>query len=111
MADVIVANWAQVQAALAAVVVRVDAADEVVEETSAEIVAAIAAELAPRLSGHLAASTDEQGGVVVANTPYAGYQEYGTRHHAAQPFMRPAKERSEPLVKRAAEGIYTAATR
>lgn len=111
MADVITGNFAQVQAALAAVALRVDAADEVVEETSAQIVAALAAQLAPKFTGHLSASTDEQGGAVVAATGYAGYVEYGTRRHAAQPFMRPAKERSEPAVRTAAERIYTAASR
>jgi HK97 gp10 family phage protein len=109
--DGIVGNWAQVEAALALVAIKVDAADEVVEEASAEIVRALAAAGAPRLTGHMAASVDEEGGAVVVNTPYAGYQEYGTRHHAAQPFLRPAKERSEPAVKQAAERIYTAATR
>lgn len=111
MATAVTGNFAQVQAALASIIPRVDAADEVVEETGAELVAGIAAQLAPRLTGHMAASTDEEGGQVVVDTPYAGYQEYGTRHHKAQPFLRPAKDRSEPLVKRAAEVIYTAATR
>jgi HK97 gp10 family phage protein len=104
-------NFAQVQAALAAVALRVDAADEPVERASAEIVATVAASLAPRLTGHMAASTDEESGTVVVDTPYAGYQEFGTRHHKAQPFLRPAKDRSEPAVKRAAEAIYTVATR
>ena len=107
----VVGNFAQVQAALLAIIPRVDAADEVVEEASAEIVRALAAAAAPRLTGHMAASVDEEGGAVVVNTPYAGYQEYGTRHHAAQPFLRPAKERSEGPVKQVAERIYTAATR
>jgi HK97 gp10 family phage protein len=107
----ITGNYAQVQAALATIPLRVDAADEVVEEAGAHIVAALAARLAPRLTGHLKASVDEQGGQVVADTPYAGYQEYGTRHHAAQPFMRPAKESSEIPVRQAAERIYTVATR
>jgi HK97 gp10 family phage protein len=108
---VVVGNFAQVQAALLAIPSRVDAADEVVEETSARIVATVAGALAPKLTGHMAASVDEEGGQVVVDTPYAGYQEYGTRHHAAQPFLRPAKDRSQPAVKKAAEGIYTAATR
>jgi HK97 gp10 family phage protein len=111
MADVITGNFVQVQAALLAIIPRVDAADEVVEESSARIVASIAAQLAPRFTGHLAASTDEQSGMVVANTPYAVFQEFGTRRHAAQPFLRPAKDRSEPLVHQTAERIYTAATR
>jgi HK97 gp10 family phage protein len=104
-------NFAEVQAALSALVVKVEAADEVVEETAARIVASNAARLAPRLSGHMAASTDEQGGQVVVDTPYAGYQEFGTRHHKAQPFLRPAKALSEPAVATAADRIYTVATR
>ena len=111
MADVVTGNFAQVQAALAAIVPRVDAADEAVEEAAAQIVARLAAAGAPRLTGHMAASVDEDGGQVVVDTPYAVYQEYGTRRHAAQPFLRPAKERSEPIVKRTAEVLYTAATR
>lgn len=31
-------------------------------------------------------------GVVEASEFYGRFQEYGTRHHAAQPFMRPAAE-------------------
>ena len=111
MAPVITGNFAQVQAALASLIPRVQAADEVVEETSARIVAQLAGSLAPRLTGHMAASVDEDGGMVVVDTPYAAYQEYGTRRHAAQPFLRPAKERSEAPVRQIAERIYTAATR
>jgi HK97 gp10 family phage protein len=107
----IVGNFAQVQAALLAIIPRVDAADEVVEDTGAEIVRALAAAGAPKLTGHMAASVDEESGVVVVNTPYAGYQEYGTRHHKAQPFLRPAKDRAETPFRQAAERIYTAATR
>ena len=107
----VIGNFAQVEAALALIIPRVDAADEVVEEKAADIVRVIASRLAPKLTGHLSSSVDEDGGAVVADTPYAGYQEYGTRHHKAQPFMRPAKTLSEPLVKKVAEGIYTVATR
>lgn len=36
---------------------------------------------------------------VVAPTPYAKYQEFGTRRHAAQPFLRPAlREKRQELV-------------
>lgn len=31
-------------------------------------------------------------GIITANAPYSGFQEYGTRYHAAHPFMRPALE-------------------
>lgn len=107
----VVGNFAEVEAALAAVALRVDAADEVVEEIAARTVAGFAAQLAPKLTGALKASVDEQGGQVVADTPYAGYQEYGSRHNKAQPFMRPAKALAEPIVKQEAERIYTVASR
>jgi HK97 gp10 family phage protein len=32
--------------------------------------------------------------VVRADVPYAAYVEYGTRYHAAHPFMRPAARRA-----------------
>jgi HK97 gp10 family phage protein len=107
----VVGNFSQVNAALGRVPYRVDVADEVVEETGAEIVAQIAAQLAPKLTGHMAASVDEEGGYVIVDTPYAGYQEYGTRHHKAQPFLRPAKDRAELIVRQSAERIYATATR
>jgi HK97 gp10 family phage protein len=108
---VIAGNFAQVQLALASIIPRVEAADEVAEEAGAQIVAALAAAGAPRLTGHMAASVDEEGGVVVVDTPYAAYQEYGTRHHAAQPFLRPAKDRAEVPFRQSAERLYTIATR
>jgi len=104
-------NFAQVQAALLALIPRVEFADEVVEERSAEIVAAIAEAKAPSLTGHLKASIGGDGGQVIADTPYAGYQEYGTRRHKAHPFLRPARDASEPIVRNLAEEIYTVATR
>jgi HK97 gp10 family phage protein len=107
----VVGNFAQVQAALLALIPRVELADEVVEERSATIVAAIAEAKAPSLTGHLKASIGEDGGEVVADTDYAGYQEFGTRRHKAQPFLRPAKEAAEPIVRNLAEEIYTVATR
>lgn len=36
--------------------------------------------------------------MVVSPTSYAGYQEFGTRHHPAHPFMRPAAEESSGQV-------------
>lgn len=111
MAAGVSGNFAQVNAALAAVALRVEAAGEPVEQAGAEIVRAFAAAGAPRLTGHMAASVDEEGGQVVVDTPYAGYQEYGTRHHAAQPFLRPAKDAAEAPFRQAAEKIYTVATR
>jgi len=107
----VIGNFAQVQAALLALIPRVELADEVVEERSAEIVAAIAEAKAPSLTGHLKASVGGEGGQVVADTPYAGYQEYGTRRHKAQPFLRPARDASDPIVRNLAEEVYTVATR
>lgn len=104
-------NFTQVNAALATVGLRVRAANEAAEAAGAEIAARFAAAAAPKLSGHMAASVDERGGIVVVDTPYAAYQEYGTRHHAAQPFLRPARLRAEAPARIAAERIYTAATR
>jgi len=104
-------NFAQVEAALAAVALRVEAAGEVVEETGAEIVKQLAERNAPRLTGKLAASVDEQSGLVVVQAEYGGYVEYGTRHAAAQPFLRPAKEQAEVPFRQAAERIITVATR
>lgn len=37
---------------------------------------------------------------VVFRKFYAGFQEYGTSRHPAQPFLRPAADRSEPLIQR-----------
>lgn len=111
MDRVIVVNAPQVIAALEAVAIRVDVADEVVEKAAAEIVAGFAAKLAPRLTGFLKASVDESGGKVVADADYAGYVEWGSRHAPAQPFMRPAKTMAEPFARNVAERIYTSASR
>ena len=110
MAEVI-GNFAQVQAALVGVALRVEVADEEVEETAAHIVAAAAAVRAPKLTGHMAASVGEEGGQVVVDTPYAGYQEFGTRRHKAQPFLRPARDMSFFFNDTATAEIYTIATR
>ena len=45
------------------------------------------------------------------DTDYAGYQEYGTRYHKAQPFLRPAKELAQVPYRQTAERIYTVASR
>jgi HK97 gp10 family phage protein len=107
----ITSNINQVIAGFIGVGLKVEAADEVVEEVAAHTVAGIAARLAPKLTGALQASVDEEGGRVVVDAPYGAYQEFGTRHNKAQPFLRPAKALSEPIVKRTAEGIYTTASR
>lgn len=111
MATGISGNFAQVEAALLAIIPRVEAADEVVEEEGARLVAALGERNAPRLTGQLAASVDEEGGVVVVQAPYGAYVEYGTRHSKAQPFLRPAKDQAEAPWRQAAERTYTVATR
>jgi len=73
---------------------RIEAA---VNET-AEAVAADAQKRAPVLTGRLRAEVHAEpaaGGPVfvarvVSPTPYAKYQEFGTRHNRAQPYLRPA---------------------
>ena len=107
----ITGNFAQVEAALLAIIPRVEAADEVVEEEGAQMVAALAERNAPRLTGTLQASVDEEGGKVVVGAEYGGYVEYGTRRSKAQPFLRPAKEEAELPWRQAAERTYTIATR
>jgi len=107
----VIGNFAQVQAALLALIPRVAAADKVVEESAAHIVAGLAAAKAPVLTGELRASVGEEGGEVIADTDYAGYLEYGTRRQKAQPFLRPARDAAEPIVKTLAEEAYTVATR
>jgi HK97 gp10 family phage protein len=39
--------------------------------------------------------------MVVSPTEYAKYQEFGTRHHPAHPFLRPAAEESSGQVVKA----------
>lgn len=64
-------------------------------ERVADSVSSDAARFAPVRTGHLRASI-EPGPVegdsvkVWARAPYAGYVEMGTRHMAAQPYLRPA---------------------
>jgi len=104
-------NFAQVQAALLAIIPRIEAADKVVEEGAAHIVAGLAAAKAPVLTGELRASVGEEGAEVVVDSDHAIFQEYGTRRMKAQPFLRPAKDEAEPIVKVMAEEAYTVATR
>jgi HK97 gp10 family phage protein len=107
----VLGNFAEVQLALLSIIPRVELADKAVEEEAAHIVAAAAEAKAPVLTGHLQASIGEEGGEVVADTPYARFVEYGTRKMKAEPFLRPARDESELVVREMAEGIYTAATR
>ncbi len=106
----ITGNFSQVEAALARVAVRTEAASHVWEGEAANTIAARAAQLAPRFTGHLAASTDESGGQVVVNTDYGVYVEYGTRRSKAQPFLRPAADQVSPAIYAEAERTFTVAT-
>jgi HK97 gp10 family phage protein len=111
LASQVIGNFAQIQAALLAIIPRVAAADKVVEESAAHIVAGLAAAKAPVLTGELRASIGEEGAEVVVDSDHGFFQEYGTRRMKAQPFLRPAKDEAEPIVKILAEEAYTAATR
>lgn len=104
-------NFAQVEAYLLSLVPRVEAAGKEIEEQAAKLVADLAAARAPVLTGDLKASVGEEGGEVVVTSDHAIFQEYGTRRMKAQPFLRPARDASEPIVREMAEGIITAATR
>ncbi len=73
-------------------------------EAGAEPVRDMAGQLAPRRSGDLAGSMEkevvlselERADVAVGPTAYEGlFQELGTEHHEAQPFLRPALDGSE----------------
>lgn len=58
---------------------------------------------APEISGAMAEAW------VIAPTPYAKYQEFGTRHNAAHPFLRPALDESrEEIVSRIAAAVREA---
>jgi HK97 gp10 family phage protein len=107
----IIGNFEEVEAAFLAIIPRVEAADEAVPEGAARIIAVEAAARAPVLTGALQASVSEEGAEVVVDSDYAGYQEYGTRRNAAQPFLRPAQAASEPVILAEAETAYTIATR
>lgn len=79
-----------------------------VDEIAAQVAAA-ASDKAPRLTGDLAAnietdvSQDDVDDYVVSVGPageqfYGMFQEFGTPHHRAQPFLRPALDEVEPKV-------------
>lgn len=67
-----------------------------------------------RLRGEIAATAPTVTGRraeawVISPTPYAKYQEFGTRHNAAHPFLRPAAEESrEDIVSRIAAAVREA---
>ena len=87
-----------------------------VAATAKDVVAAAKAR-APVDTGHLKASiarerVDEHAVAVTVDTrdeshpSYAAFVEYGTRHMAAQPFLRPAVEAAREPFKRAVRKAY-----
>jgi HK97 gp10 family phage protein len=79
-----------------------------VEEGTAEIrekVAEKAEELAPKLTGELEESIGVDGDKVVATSPHALFDEYGTVYMEAQPFMRPAVKYGRDLMREMLRGI------
>jgi len=82
----------------AAIYARIAARVEIAVNETAQSVAADAQRRAPVLTGRLRAEVHAEpaaGGPtliarVVSPTPYAKYQEFGTRHNRAQPYLRPA---------------------
>lgn len=62
-----------------------------------------------RRSIHTVMAANGQSATVGPSVEYAKFQEFGTRHHAARPFMRPAAEAVLPqfaaAVKRALGGL------
>ncbi len=107
----VIGNFLEVEAYLLSLIPRSVAAGKTWEEASTRVVAEEAARRAPVLSGHMKASIGEEGSEVIVDTPYAGYVENGTRRMEAQPFLRPARDVSEPVVYAMAEEIFTVATR
>lgn len=49
--------------------------------------------------------------MVVSPTPYAKYQEFGTAHNAAHPYLRPALHESAPEIRRVMRSAVRAAIR
>lgn len=73
-----------------------------ITQQSAGRIAATAKRLAPVRTGHLRDSIEAIKGSgpfsydVVAGAEYAAYVEYGTRHNAPHPYLRPAFEQERP---------------
>ena len=61
--------------------------------------------MSPRRSGSMAEAW------VISPTPYAKYQEFGTRHNRAHPFLRPAAEESRDAVVQAIAAAVKEASR
>lgn len=70
--------------------------------------------LGGRLRGEISATAPQVSGRtaeawVISPTPYAKYMEFGTRHNAAYPFLRPAADESrEAIVSRIAAAVREA---
>jgi len=61
-----------------------------IQTTTAAQIAKLARERAPRRTGLLRLSTSSAKNIASSKVFYARYQEFGTRHMRAQPFLRPA---------------------
>jgi HK97 gp10 family phage protein len=100
----------QLKSALARKAAQAKAAEVPATQAGAKIVEAIAKARAPKRTGRLAASIrtvrDGDGAAVVAEVPYSAFQEYGTRHHAPQAFMRPAAKAGAPAVATAMTAVF-----
>ena len=68
---------------------------QTITDTIGLLIESTAKELCPVDTGRLRASInyDRPSGTVSTNVVYAPAQEFGTRHHKAQPFLFPAAER------------------
>ena len=91
---------------LPAVAAKLPAAANIVLERHGREMEATAKRLVPVDTGALRDSiawemTGETSGQLVAGQEYAGYVEFGTRHAAAQPYIRPAFEQQRPEIEAA----------
>lgn len=82
--------------ALDGVIARLPAGQEFIADAGADATVARAQVLVHKITGHLHDSIHKVGlgaaRAVVAEAPYAGYEEFGTRYRPAHPYMRPAIE-------------------
>lgn len=83
-------------------------------EAAAKLIAEDARRRAPKQSGRLQRSIDDEAVAhkrdlathdVVVAAYYASFVEYGTRQMAAQPYLRPAVDTNEQAAARLIEGI------
>lgn len=107
---IVVHGIPQLKAALARKAAQAKAAEAPATQAGARTVEAIAKARAPKRTGRLTASirTEQDGddAYVVAEVPYARFQEHGTRHHAPQAFMRPAAKQGAPAAATAMAAVF-----